>query len=120
MTSNYIRNLEFSVGNLVKKNENPVNIVNVRTREEMVHCWMTNLVRQIKKNLVIATAVATAATGAWYLLVNKPRKEAYAAFYANYDAEKDFQRMKALGVFQSQAMIEEKAAEGGDAEEEEE
>jgi hypothetical protein len=46
MTSNYIRNLEFSVGNLVKKNEKQVKIVNVRTREEMVHCWMTNLVRQ--------------------------------------------------------------------------
>lgn len=46
MTSNYIRNLEFSVGNLVKKNEKQVNMVNVRTREEMVHCWMTNLVRQ--------------------------------------------------------------------------
>ena len=46
MTSNYIRNLEFSVVNLVKKNDKQVNIVNVRTREEMVHCWMTNLVRQ--------------------------------------------------------------------------
>jgi len=46
MTSNYIRNLEFSVSNLVKKNEKPVNAVSVRTKEEMVHCWMTNLVKQ--------------------------------------------------------------------------
>merc|ERR1719419_2250413 len=28
------------------KTENPVNKVNVRTREEMIHCWMSNLVRQ--------------------------------------------------------------------------
>merc|ERR1712083_812928 len=47
MTSNYIRNLEFSVSNLVKKNEKQqVNAVSVRTKEEMVHCWMTNLVKQ--------------------------------------------------------------------------
>ena len=46
MTSNYIRNLEYSVSNMVMKTENPVNKVNVRTREEMIHCWMSNLVRQ--------------------------------------------------------------------------
>ena len=51
-------------------------------------------VQQIKKNLVIATGVATVTTVAWYMGVNKPRKEAYANFYANYDPEKDFQRMK--------------------------
>ena len=73
-------------------------------------------VQQSKKNLVIATGVATVTTVAWYMGVNKPRKEAYANFYANYDPEKDFQRMKALGVFQSQAQIEEKAAEEGDEE----
>ena len=51
-------------------------------------------VAQIKRNLVIATAISTATTTAWYLMVNKPRKEAYRNFYANYDAEADFQRMK--------------------------
>jgi len=71
-------------------------------------------VAQIKKNLIIATGVATAATTAWYLLINKPRKDAYRNFYANYDAEADFQRMKALGVLQSQALMEEKAAEAGE------
>ena len=37
-------------------------------------------------------------------------KDQYAAFYANYDTEKNYQRMKPLGVFQSQAVIAEKAA----------
>ena len=72
-------------------------------------------IASIKKNLVMATVVsrdhaiiisyhnhhtynifsqvATVASTAWYLGVNKPRKEAYANFYATYDADKDFQRM---------------------------
>ena len=41
----------------------------------------------------IFSQVATVASTAWYLGVNKPRKEAYANFYATYDADKDFQRM---------------------------
>lgn len=60
-------------------------------------------------NIVVATAVATVCTGAWYLAVNKPRSrfigfsftdllvariQAYKSFYADYDAERDFQRMK--------------------------
>jgi len=71
-------------------------------------------------NIVVATAVATVCTGAWYLAVNKPRIQAYKSFYADYDAERDFQRMKAIpGLFQSTALIAEKAEEGGEAEEEE-
>jgi len=75
-------------------------------------------VQNIKKNILIATVLSTVTTGAWYFAVNKPRIQAYKDFYANYDAEKDFQRMKALGVFQSTALIAEKAEEeGGDDEE---
>merc|ERR1712179_322636 len=58
-------------------------------------------VESIKKNLIIATVLSTVTTSAWYFAINKPRIQAYKDFYANYDAEKDFQRMKALGVFQS-------------------
>ena len=119
-------------------------------------------IASIKKNLVMATVVswdiivksvsyptyfsqvATVASTAWYLGVNKPRKEAYANFYATYDADKDFQRMlvrfkfqfslstivshnyyllylfcQGCNVFQSQAIIAEKAAEAGGEEEEE-
>ena len=51
-------------------------------------------VNQIKKILIGATVVATGAAGAWYMLVNKPRKENYRNFYATYDADADFERMK--------------------------
>ena len=57
----------------------------------------------------MATVVSTATTTAWYFAVNKPRKDAYATFYKTYDAETDFQRMKALNLFQSQAKIDEAA-----------
>nr|ALS05156.1 cytochrome c oxidase subunit 6C-1-like isoform X1 [Paracalanus parvus] len=68
-------------------------------------------VNVIKKNLIVATAFSTVTSVAWYLGVNKPRKEAYKNFYATYDADKEFERMKGCGVFQSQAIIEEKMAE---------
>ena len=67
-------------------------------------------VAQIKKILIGATLVgsydfwcldsifrlqfSTATSAAWYLGVNKPRKEAYKNFYATYDADADFERMK--------------------------
>jgi hypothetical protein len=43
---------------------------------------------------------ATGTSLAWYFLVNKRRKDNYAAFYQTYDATADFERMKAAGVFQ--------------------
>ena len=39
---------------------------------------------------------STATSAAWYLMVNKPRKEAYKNFYATYDADADFERMKVM------------------------
>ena len=39
---------------------------------------------------------ATATSLAWYYGVNKPRKDAYANFYATYDADRDFERMKVI------------------------
>ena len=33
--------------------------------------------------------------------VAEPRKKAYADFYRNYDAMKDFEDMKKAGIFQS-------------------
>ena len=91
----------------------------------------------ITRTISVSVKSATATSLAWYYGVNKPRKDAYANFYATYDADRDFERMKvieklwnclndndifpaqAAGVFQSQAIIEEKLAElGGGAEEE--
>ena len=37
---------------------------------------------------------AAATTFGWYWFINKARKDNYRDFYANYDAEKEFQRMK--------------------------
>ena len=34
-------------------------------------------------------------------VVAEPRKKAYADFYRNYDAMKDFEDMKKAGIFQS-------------------
>jgi len=73
-------------------------------------------VRQIKRDVAIATVISFVASTGWYFAVNKPRRDNYAAFYKNYDAEADFQRMKEAGVFQSVQIIEEAA--GGAAEEE--
>jgi len=77
-------------------------------------------VQKIKKNLIAATVVSCATTFAWYWFVNRARVENYAKFYKNYDAEADFQRMKAAGVFQSVRIIEEKAAEAAGEEGDEE
>ena len=53
------------------------------------------------RDVGIATAISFVASVGWYYAVNKPRRDNYAAFYKTYDAEADFQRMKAAGVFQS-------------------
>jgi len=78
-----------------------------------------NHLREIKKSVILATVTATATSVAWYFLVNKARRDNYANFYKNYDAEADFQRMKAAGVFQSVKLIEEAAAEAEEEGEEE-
>ncbi|XP_011193557.1 cytochrome c oxidase subunit 6C-1 [Zeugodacus cucurbitae] len=54
----------------------------------------------IKKNLTISIALTALVTVGWHFLVNKPKKDAYAEFYKNYDAQKSFERMKANGRFQ--------------------
>merc|ERR1739844_170099 len=65
-------------------------------------------VAQIKKNIAVAALFSTATTLGWYVYVVKARKDNYRDFYAVYDADKDYERMKAAGIFQSQAIIEEK------------
>ena len=55
--------------------------------------------QEIKRNVILATAVSCGVSAAWYFFVNKARRDNYVNFYKNYDAEADFQRMKAAGVF---------------------
>ena len=57
--------------------------------------------KQIKFNLTVGISMAVGMALAWKYFVGEPRKKAYRDFYATYDAEKDFERMRALGLFQS-------------------
>ena len=46
-----------------------------------------------------AFTIATINSVAWYFLVVKPKKDGYRDFYATYDPEKEFLRMKKAGIF---------------------
>ena len=59
------------------------------------------MVSLIKRNMVIAGVVATVTSSAYWYFVARQRKINYENFYKNYDAMKDYERMKAAGVFQS-------------------
>ncbi|XP_030383105.1 cytochrome c oxidase subunit 6C [Scaptodrosophila lebanonensis] len=55
----------------------------------------------IKRNLAVALGLTAIITVAYKVLVNDPKKAAYAEFYQKYDANKSFERMRANGRFQS-------------------
>ncbi|KAG8310501.1 cytochrome c oxidase subunit 6C [Homalodisca vitripennis] len=55
----------------------------------------------IKRNLTIAIGLSFVAGAAYKWGVLEARKKKYAEFYKNYDADKEFERMKKAGVFQS-------------------
>ncbi|XP_059617182.1 cytochrome c oxidase subunit 6C-1-like [Phlebotomus argentipes] len=55
----------------------------------------------IKRNLAVAIGLAALSVVAMKFLYNNPRKERYAEFYKNYDADAAFERMKQRGVFDS-------------------
>ncbi|KAL1497574.1 hypothetical protein ABEB36_008510 [Hypothenemus hampei] len=56
---------------------------------------------QIKRNL-IGVGISVIVAGAYvYFIRNQNRKKLYEDFYKNYDIEKEFQRMKKKGLFNS-------------------
>jgi cytochrome c oxidase subunit 6c len=57
------------------------------------------LTKGIQKHLMLGFAFSMFNCTAWYFGVIKPRKEAYRNFYATYDPDKDFERMRKAGVF---------------------
>ncbi|KAG7157774.1 cytochrome c oxidase subunit 6C-1-like [Homarus americanus] len=59
------------------------------------------LTSQIKRQLVIATVLSGVAVAGWKILVQNPRKQLYADFYKDYDAQAEFDRIRNLGLFQS-------------------
>ncbi|PZC73249.1 cytochrome c oxidase subunit 6C [Helicoverpa armigera] len=56
---------------------------------------------QIKRNLIASLVFAAISGVAVKQLIGNPRKRKYAEFYRTYDAEKEFEEMKAKGLFQS-------------------
>ncbi|XP_068247168.1 cytochrome c oxidase subunit 6C-1 [Palaemon carinicauda] len=59
------------------------------------------LTNQIKRNLAISGVLCVLTFTGYKYGVEKPRQQRYADFYKNYDAEKEFERMRNLGLFQS-------------------
>ncbi|NWI90206.1 CX6C2 oxidase, partial [Pitta sordida] len=58
------------------------------------------LARRMKFHLFGAFLVSVGCAALYKFGVAEPRKRAYAEFYKNYDAMKDFETMKAAGVFE--------------------
>ena len=57
------------------------------------------LVANIRKNMIIASVIASVTTAGWYFGVVQERKAAYADFYKTLDVEKMYNRQKSKGVF---------------------
>ncbi|XP_023944260.1 cytochrome c oxidase subunit 6C [Bicyclus anynana] len=55
----------------------------------------------IKRNLIVALTLSGIAGVLTKQLVGNPRKKRYAEFYRTYDAEKEFEKMRQKGLFQS-------------------
>ncbi|XP_009321345.1 PREDICTED: cytochrome c oxidase subunit 6C [Pygoscelis adeliae] len=59
------------------------------------------LARRMKFHLFGAFFVSVGCAALYKFLIADPRKRAYAEFYKNYDPMKDFEAMRAAGVFES-------------------
>ncbi|MCJ8729293.1 hypothetical protein PDJAM_G00104410 [Pangasius djambal] len=59
------------------------------------------LAKRLRFHLPLAFALALSAAAAFKYTVTEPRKKAYADFYKQYDAMKEFNSMKEAGVFES-------------------
>ncbi|XP_074503516.1 cytochrome c oxidase subunit 6C [Sebastes fasciatus] len=57
--------------------------------------------KRLRFHLPIAFALSLVAAVAFKYGVTEPRKQAYADFYKQYDAAKEFNAMKEAGVFES-------------------
>ncbi|RNA33177.1 cytochrome c oxidase subunit 6C-1 [Brachionus plicatilis] len=59
------------------------------------------LQNELKKHVLIAFGLSTAAALGYRAIVSEPRKKHYQEFYKNYDEQRHFQRMAEAGVFDS-------------------
>ncbi|KAM4741841.1 cytochrome c oxidase subunit 6C [Anableps anableps] len=59
------------------------------------------LAKRLRFHLPIAFTLAITAAVVFKYTVTEPRKKAYADFYKQYDAVKEFNAMREAGVFES-------------------
>ncbi|XP_069477532.1 cytochrome c oxidase subunit 6C [Ambystoma mexicanum] len=59
------------------------------------------LAKRLRVHIIGAFAVSLSVVALYKFCVAEPRKQAYANFYKNYDAMKEFELMREAGVFQS-------------------
>ncbi|KAL8181851.1 UNVERIFIED_CONTAM: Cytochrome c oxidase subunit 6C [Gekko kuhli] len=59
------------------------------------------LASRLKKHLIAVSILSVGIIFGFKFGVSDPRKRAYAEFYKNYDAAKEFEAMREAGVFQS-------------------
>lgn len=59
------------------------------------------LAKRLRFHLPIAFTLSLIAAAAFKYSVTEPRKQAYADFYKQYDAMKEFTAMKEAGIFES-------------------
>ncbi|XP_051568932.1 cytochrome c oxidase subunit 6C-1-like [Myxocyprinus asiaticus] len=59
------------------------------------------LAKRLRFHLPIAFGLSLLAAAAFKFTVTEPRKRAYADFYKQYDAMKEFNAMREAGVFES-------------------
>ncbi|XP_070759214.1 cytochrome c oxidase subunit 6C [Enoplosus armatus] len=59
------------------------------------------LAKRLRFHLPMAFILSFGAAIAFKYTVTEPRKQAYADFYKQYDAAKDFSAMKETGIFES-------------------
>ncbi|XP_054841277.1 cytochrome c oxidase subunit 6C [Eublepharis macularius] len=59
------------------------------------------LASRLRKHMIIAFIISFGCASLYKFGVTEPRKRAYAEFYKNYDAMKQFEAMRDAGVFES-------------------
>ncbi|XP_054906270.1 cytochrome c oxidase subunit 6C-1 [Poeciliopsis prolifica] len=59
------------------------------------------LAKRLRFHLPVAFGVAISVAIAYKFAVTEPRKRAYANFYKQYDAVKEFNAMREAGIFES-------------------
>ncbi|XP_029447646.1 cytochrome c oxidase subunit 6C [Rhinatrema bivittatum] len=59
------------------------------------------LAKRLRFHMIGAFLVSIGVATAYKFAVAEPRKKAYADFYKNYNAAKEFEAMREAGIFQS-------------------